>query len=375
MEMIRVAHVVSVESSNYYLNNLIDFSDSGKVKYIMITLGAESVFTQEMRARGIEVLVVPAISLKQKFKAVQQIRQILQQTRADIVHTHLFIPSLIGIRAGQKAGIRRMTTRHHSDALYNISSWLKRKIWLRLEHYVNRKAHHIIAPSQMVYDILVQKEKVPASRVSLIPYGQTTERFDAITPEMIRATREELKMEGKISMVCVARLFNRKGHTYLFKAMAALSKDYPQLELYLVGTGPHREQLEQMAKEKGIASQVHFLGWRNDALAIMGAADMVVHPSLEDALSSAVIEAVMMEKPIVASDISGVKDSLGNGQYGEIVPPADAKALEAGIRRILDNRSLALEKAKAGRTYLLEYMAAPRVAAAYISEYEKLMAH
>ncbi len=83
----------------------------------------------------------------------------------------------------------------------------------------------------------------------------------------------------------------------------------------------------------------------------------------------------MMEKPIVASDISGVKDSLGNGQYGEIVPPADAKALEAGIRRILDNRSLALEKAKAGRTYLLEYMAAPRVAAAYISEYEKLMAH
>ena len=70
MEMIRVAHVVSVESSNYYLNNLIDFSDSEKVKYVMITLGAESVFTQEMRARGIEVFAVPAISLKQKFKAV-----------------------------------------------------------------------------------------------------------------------------------------------------------------------------------------------------------------------------------------------------------------------------------------------------------------
>lgn len=375
MSLIRVAHVVSVESSNYYLNNLVDYSDPGKVKYIMITLGAESVFTQEMRARGVEVLLVPAISMSQKFKAVHQIKQILRQTQADIVHTHLFIPSLIGVRAGQKACIKTLTTRHHSDALYNISSWLKRKIWLRLEQYVNRKAHHIIAPSQMVYDILVQKEQVPASRVSLIPYGQTTERFDAVTTDMIQATRTELKMEGRLTMVCVARLFNRKGHIYLFKAMAGLIREFPELQLYLVGTGPHRDQLEQMAKEEGVAEHVQFLGWRNDALAIMGAADMVVHPSLEDALSSAVIEAVMMEKPIVASDISGVKDSLGNGKYGEIVPPADAKALEAGIRRILDNKSLALEKAKAGRIYLLEYMAAPRVAAAYLAEYEKLMAH
>lgn len=375
MSLIKVAHVVSVESSNYYLNNMVDYSDPEKVRYIMITLGAESVFTREMRERGVEVFLVPAISLSQKFKAVHQIKQILLQTKADIVHTHLFIPSLIGIRAGQKAGIQTMTTRHHSDALYNISSWLKRKIWLRLEQYVNRKSHHIIAPSQMVYDILVNKEKVPANRVSLIPYGQTTERFDAVTPDMIRTTRAELKMDGKITMVCVARLFNRKGHIYLFKAMAGLIKEFPELQLYLVGTGPHREQLEQMAKEEGVADHVQFLGWRNDALAIMGAADMVVHPSLEDALSSAVIEAVMMEKPIVASDISGVKDSLGDGRYGEIVPPANTKALEEGIRRILSNQSLALEKAKAGRIFLLDYMAAPRVATAYMTEYEKLMAH
>ncbi len=373
MRLITVAHVVSVESSNYYLNNLIDFSEQGKVKYIMITLGAESVFTEEMRARGVEVFLVPAISFTQKLKAVQQIRQILGQTRADIVHTHLFIPSLIGVRAGRKAGIKTMTTRHHSDALYNISSWLKRKVWLRLEQYVNRKAHHIIAPSQMVYDILVNKERVPASRVSLIPYGQTTERFDAITDEMIRTTRATLKMDGKLSLVCVARLFNRKGHIFLFRAMAALIKDYPQLELYLVGTGPHKEQLEQMAKEEGVADHVQFLGWRNDALAIMAAADLIVHPSLEDALSSAVIEAIMLEKPIVASDISGVRDTLGNGKYGEIVPPASAKDLEEGIRRILSDKTQSLQKAKAGKAFLLEYMAAARVSAAYVSEYEKLM--
>ncbi len=108
--------MVNVESSNYYLNNLVDFTSQDKVRYFMITLGAESVFTKEMRERGVEVFSVPSVSLRQKIKAVRQVRQILKQTGAHIIHTHLFIPSLIGVRAGVKSGIKTITTRHHSDA-------------------------------------------------------------------------------------------------------------------------------------------------------------------------------------------------------------------------------------------------------------------
>jgi glycosyltransferase involved in cell wall biosynthesis len=123
----------------------------------------------------------------------------------------------------------------------------------------------------------------------------------------------------------------------------------------------------------GIETKVKFLGWRDNALVIMAAADVVVHPSLEDALSSAVIEALMLGKPIVATDISGVRDSLNDGKYGAIVPPADPAALERSIRAVLDDRERAETRANAGRDYLLEYMDARRVSDEYTRVYQRVL--
>ena len=373
MAVIKVLHIVSVETENYYLNNLVDFSDRSKVAYSFITFGAEGVFTEQMQKRGYTVYALNALHWKKRLTSLFQLKKLIKKENPDIVHTHLFIPSFWGLMLAKWQRRKTILTRHHSDALYVIPSAIKRSIWLSLEKYINRKADHIIAPSQMVYDILVKKEKVAASKVSLIPYGQTTERFSSITPEIIQAKRSELSMGKELSLVCVSRLFNRKGHQYLFEAMAALRKKGVEAALYLVGTGPHKEALEKMAADAGIADKVNFLGWRNDALAIMGAADIIVHPSLEDALSSAVIEAIMLEKPIVATDISGVRDTLDNGKYGVIVPPADSKAFEEAIANTIENLHEAKENAKKGRLYLLDYMSAQRVSTAYTTIYEQMI--
>ena len=106
--------------------------------------------------------------------------------------------------------------------------------------------------------------------------------------------------------------------------------------------------MEKFAKDLQIENRVKFLGWRSDALAIIGAADIIVHPSLEDALSSAVIESLMMRKPIIATDISGVCDSLNNGKYGKIVPPADSQSLRAAIKELIENLEMWRDKAREG---------------------------
>ncbi|MBL0337297.1 MAG: glycosyltransferase [Chitinophagaceae bacterium] len=105
--------------------------------------------------------------------------------------------------------------------------------------------------------------------------------------------------------------------------------------LYLVGTGPYKEVLENIGKKLENSDKIRFLGWRTDALAIMAAADIIVHPSLEDALSSAVIEAIILEKPVIATDISGVRDTLNDGKYGSIVPPADAAAFGKALQETI----------------------------------------
>ncbi len=92
----------------------------------------------------------------------------------------------------------------------------------------------------------------------------------------------------------VSRLHPEKGHIYLFEALAALRMESPNLSCYLVGKGPERKALEESADKLGIAQSIRFLGWRDDALTILAAADLVMHPSLHEALPSALIEALAL---------------------------------------------------------------------------------
>jgi glycosyltransferase involved in cell wall biosynthesis len=368
----KVLHIVSVDKENYYLNNLVDHSDKDRVEYSFVTLAPHSDFARALELRGRRVYCLDARGRKNIPRAARQIGSILKDESPDVVHTHLFEPSLVGLTVAKRQGRKTVLTRHHSDAIHEIESGVKRKFYLALENYISRKSDHIIAPSRMVRDILVEKEGVPDKKVSVIPYGQTTERFDAITRERIEAVRNELGMAMNLALVCVSRLFHRKGHVYLFEALGDLVREGLGATLYLVGDGDYRPQLEQAAAKFGISDRVVFLGWRNDALTVMAAADVIVHPSLEDALSSAVIESVMLERPIVATDISGVRDSLDDGKYGTIVPPADAGAFREGLRSVLSDIDSARRRAKNGREYLLEYMDANRVAAEHVKIYQQL---
>lgn len=373
MKPIKVLHISDLEKGNYYLNNLCDYTDPQKIEYSFITFAPECDFANDLRKRGKAVYSLDTMERKKYVKASRGIWNILEKEKPDIVHTHLFNPTFIGITLAKWKKRKAVFTRHHSDALYEISSTVKRAFYLKIENYVNRRADHIIAPSQMVRDILVEKENVPKNKVSLIPYGQTVERFNSVTSDKIEKVKSELEMKKNLALVCTSRLFHRKGHIYLFSAFSNLLKNGLDATLYLIGTGDYKTVLEGLAKEMEIENRIKFLGWRDDALNIIAAADIIVHPSLEDALSSAVIESIMLEKPIIATDISGVRDSLDNGKYGTIVPPADAQSFENALKENIENIETAKKNAKAGKKYLLEYMSAKRVAEEYQKVYQNLL--
>ena len=373
MQPIKVLHFVSVDKENYYLRNLATFSDPAEGEHSFVTsAAAECEFVVDMRNSGFTVLALEKPSRYSYPRLYSHFVRHLKREAPDVVHTHLFDPSLIGLTAAKRRNIRTVLTRHHSDAVHMIRSRIKRQFYLALESYISRKSDHIVAPSRTVRDFLL-KEGVPAEKVSVIPYGQTTERFDAVTDDAVAAVRRELGMGDGLKLVCNSRLFHRKGHIFLFEALVEIFAERPNAMLYLVGSGDQQASLEAKAKEFGIDKQVRFLGWRSDALAIMKAADVIVHPSLEDALSSAVIEAIMLGKPIVATDISGVRDTLDNGKYGEIVRPGDSASLCTGMEKTLANLETSIKRAQKGRDYLLQYMDAHGVAQEYSLIYTKLV--
>jgi glycosyltransferase involved in cell wall biosynthesis len=365
---------MDVDKQNYYLSNLAQYTDPAAVEYSFVTLAAPDCdLVRDFQSKGWKAIGLDLLGRRKFPQAYRSLRKLIGEIQPHIIHTHTFDPSLLGLTAGKRAGLKTVLTRHHSDAIHQLESSVKRRFYLALEDYISRSADRIIAPSQIVREFLVEKEGVPKEKVSIIPYGQTTARYDAVTGEGVKAIREELKMADGIALVFVSRLFHRKGHKYLFEALSVLLNDGVNANLYLVGDGEYRSELEKMCRQLGIESRVRFLGWRDDALTIVAAGDVVVHPSLEDALSSAVIEAVMLEKPIVATDISGVRDSLGDSEHGEVVGPASSQEILKGIRKVLSNIEEAKEKATLGKKYLLEYMDARRVADDHAKLYAELI--
>lgn len=369
---LRVLHVTSVASSNYFLNNLVTATDPSSIQYFAVTLAAGGGFVSDLQARGVTTFALNGLSRKQYPRVQRELRQIITEHDIDIVNAHLFEPTLLALTAARLQGRKTVVTRHHSDALYRIPSRWKRALYLGLERYINANTDHIIAPSQLVQEILIEREHVPAHKVSLIPYGQTLERFSAVTAEQIARVKRESGMQEGRAIVCVARLHKEKGHLYLLEAFSELYRAGLYAQLFLVGTGPERANLEALAQQLRIGAQVKFLGWRDDALAIIAAADMVVHPSLQEALPSAVIEALMLERPIVATDVSGVRDLLGENERGLVVPPANVPALTQALQTLLNNLDAAQKRAQQGRAFVLETMGAPRVAAQYTACYKSV---
>ncbi|MFZ1702566.1 MAG: glycosyltransferase [Pyrinomonadaceae bacterium] len=374
MTAIKVLHVLEVQKEAFYFNNLVDLSDSAEVEHSFVTFAREGRFAESMRERGCRVYVLDA---KKKFslpRAAIQLRRIIKDEQPNIVQTHLFNPTVVGLIVARLQKKPSLITRHHSDAIHLIPNKIKRSFYLMLERLNNRLATHIVAPSRMVATCLVEWESVPEEKVSLVPYGQRMSRFEAITQERIDAKRKELGINEQLSLVCISRLFHRKGHKFLFEALAPLIQNGLNARLYLVGEGDYRPTLEKLAGELGIANNVTFLGWRDDILDIIGAADIVVHPSLEDALSQSLIESIMLARPVIATDISGAADTLGDGKYGRLVPPADGDAFRKALEKTIADINTARERAERGREYLLEYMDAGRTTAEYVRLYREMLA-
>lgn len=366
---IRVLHLTAVSTSNYYLNNLVDYSDPQSVAFGMATLAGRGSFTDDLQRRGVATFPLAASSRLQYPRALRRISTIIRKERIEVIHSHLFDPSLLGGWAASRHRLPHVLTRHHSDALHRLQPLARRKLYLAIEGWVTRRASRIIAPARMVRDVLQEIEGISPSRVAILPYPQAPGRFDAVTADSVRRVRATLEMEGHVALVYVARLHPEKGHAVLLDALSQLVPQFPGIRLYLVGEGGLRPGLEETTSRRGLNAHVRFLGWREDALAVLAAADLVVHPSLHEALPSAVIEAVVLGRPVVASDVSGVRDILNDGEFGAIVPPANVDALQATIARVLRELPAARRRAEGGRRFVLEYMEPGRVAEAHLACY------
>jgi glycosyltransferase involved in cell wall biosynthesis len=156
--------------------------------------------------------------------------------------------------------------------------------------------------------------------------------------------------DDDVLFVCVARFAPQKNHSLLLKAFARGPASDPSAHLVLVGEGALRGQLEQQAKNLGLAGQAHFLGLRTDIPDVLGASDVFVLSSDYEGNPLSVIEAMASGLPIVSTAAGGVPDLFESGKEGFIVQPGDVRGLADAIALLLvdgkSRKSLGLAAAR-----------------------------
>jgi glycosyltransferase involved in cell wall biosynthesis len=289
----------------------------------------------------------------------------LREASPDVFHAHLNWPlacrhELIAARLAQVPAI--VATAHLCSGLEDVRfGWLKQAIQVRtIDKY--------IAVSENVKEWLCRDLHVAGSKVQVVRNGVSLGM-----PVNRRSSAESgahtADHERRI-VLTTARLHRGKGINYLLHA----AKLVPEALFLIAGDGPDRNELERLADKLGIQGQVQFLGYREDIPELLVASDLFVLPSLYEALGLAAIEAMAAGKPVVASAVGGLRESVVDGVTGLLVPPKDPESLAAAIRRVLSDRALATSLGEVGRTRAIQFFSAKAMVSGVTQVYDELLA-
>jgi len=260
--------------------------------------------------------------------------KIISRYTVDIVNTHSSWDSWIASIAARISRRRPLIlrTRHLSTPVSR--GLLSRVVYQYLPHL-------IITTGSSIRETLINVNRFPEDKIVSIPTGVDLDVF--YPRQMNDALRTNLKISrGDAVLGTIAALRSWKGHDYLLEASKVIIEKRRNIKFLIAGDGPRYNHLVEKAKAMGIADYVLFLGHREDIPEVLSILDIVVLPSYaNEGVPQSILQAMAMEKPVVACNTGSIPEVVRHGETGILVEPKNPAALVEGITMILDNRDLA----------------------------------
>lgn len=339
----------------------------------------------DMEAAGIPVVVLPerrsAITNPVAFagemtRLRRELLELIEARHIDVIQTHLlrsldFLALSLKTRREPKVywtfhnanfDLRRDHLRRHGRLL-----GAKRQAHHTLYTLGSRLVDGLIAVSPEVKEsILMTMPGVSADKIAVIPNGVDTRRYRRSATR--EATRARLGLSTNERVVAVVATFKeQKGHRYLIEAAQMLASDFPDARYLLIGDGASRPELERQIAAAGLEASFRLLGMRPDVPELLAAADLFVLPSLWEGLPMALIEAMAAGLPVVATNVSGTRGVMLDGETGLLVPPGDATALGRSIATLLFDPERAIRMGAAGRLRVERHFSACKQATDHLA--------
>lgn len=265
-----------------------------------------------------------------------RLRRLIRERGIDLVHAHL--PTM-GIIARLVSPVPVVYTEHNMAESYR-----------RITRTANRLTYGMNDAAMAVSGAVAGSVATwPGRSVKVIPNGVSV----TVDEDGPSRARRDLGLGDEAPLVAhVGNIRPGKGHDILVKAAVIVHQQMPEATIASIG-GPKYpgdlERVQDLAAQAGVSDTLRFLGRRPDALDFVAAADVFVNPSSVEGLPVAILEAMALGKPVVATAAGGVPGLVKDEETGILVEPEDPDALAAGVIRLLRDRELAARLAEAGR--------------------------
>ena len=298
---------------------------------VIITLreGGAPFILESIRTAGVRVIPLPSPSLF-NLQRWQKLVELLKEERVDLVQTHLIYSNILGALAAHRADIPVIATLHSTTVR---GDW-KSRILKRMENYCLRSyATRILAVGKVVADF--NQENYGDRTIDVIPNGIPRPNLPEF-PDRERLRKEIMGNHSGSLIITVGRFSRAKGYEDMIDAFHMLSQRAQQPKLLMVGAGSHVESIREQIGNLNLNQSVILAGEREDVHQLLALSDVYASSSHREGLPLAVLEAMMVGLPVVATSVGDIPNVVTK-ETGVVVPPHRPELLAAALEDLLQN--------------------------------------
>jgi glycosyltransferase involved in cell wall biosynthesis len=337
---------------------------------VLVFCGSPTDFSREWLTRG-DVKVTFVEQWPRLSGVVMDVARHCRRNRYDIVHTWLCLANAVGGAGARLARVPCIVTAVRSLSLWK-QTWY-RQWWLRpMDILGARLATAVTVNARALAADFASWTWMPDRRIHVVHNGLDPSRF-LIDRSDSRACllRAADASDSAIMVGTVGRLAHEKDHHLFLRMLAGARRTHANVHGVIIGDGPLRMELEAYAVSLGLACAVSFLGERRDVIRLMAGLDVFVLPSIIEGFPNALLEAVFLGIPSIATHVGGCPDVLGD--EGRTFEVGDEGAARRALLAVIEDRTSASAVAERTRRRALDMFTATRTMTSWLNLYERCL--
>lgn len=346
-------------------------------QHILDELGIKPVIIPEMRR---------AIRFGNDYAAYKKIKQIIEEFKPDIVHTHASKAGTLGRMAAFSCKVPAVVHTFHGHVFHSYFSKARTSVFKRIEKKLAEKSSAIVAISELQKKELGEIHKITSSdKIDVIPLGFDLDRFQTDLDQKRIQFREQYQVsDDEIAIGIIGRLVPIKNHTLFLKALKkVLDSTKRNVRAFIIGDGESKEDIIALAETLGIEysqsniefrkTPLTFTSWIRNIDVVNAGMDIIALSSLNEGTPVSLIEAQACNNPVVSTNVGGIENVVVNGKTGLLSQINDIDGYAQNLLELVENDSKRQEMRQNGWDHVKNSFSYKRLVKDIDSLYKKLL--